>query len=56
VGKLKTKVKAQSNSSPLPADLPREVIVIEQEADTTGTKLILFDITEPMEMTPVSFL
>jgi transposase len=51
----KTKVKAQPNRSPLPADLPREVVVIEPEEDTTGMKLIGFDITEPLEMTPASF-
>jgi transposase len=39
----------------LPADLPREVVVIEPEEDTTGMKLIGFDITVPLEMTPASF-
>jgi transposase len=53
--RTKTKVKAQPNRSPLPADLPREVVVIEPEEDTTGMKLIGFDITEQLEMTPASF-
>jgi transposase len=53
--RTKTKVKAQPNRSPLPADLPREVVVIEPEEDTTGMKLIGFDITEQLKMTPASF-
>jgi hypothetical protein len=34
--RTKTKVKAPPNCSPLPADLPREVVVMEPEEDDTG--------------------
>lgn len=53
--RTKTKKKVQPNRSPLPADLPREVIVIEPEQDTAGMKLIGHEITEQLEMTPAKF-
>lgn len=39
----------------LPADLPRVVIEIMPEEDTTGMKLIGHEITEQLEMTPAKF-
>lgn len=53
--RTKTKEKVQPNRSPLPADLPREVIEITPEEDTTGMKLIGHEITEKLEMTPAKF-
>ena len=47
--------KAHPNRSPLPADLPREVIEIAPEEDITGMKLIGHEITEQLEMTPAKF-
>lgn len=41
--------------SALPAILPRQVIEIEPEEDTTGMKLISHEITEQLEMTPAKF-
>jgi transposase len=38
--------------STLPADLPRKVIVIEPQEDTTGMRLIGYEVTEQLEMTP----
>ena len=53
--RTKTKEKAHPNKSPLPADLPREIIEIAPEEDTTGMKLIGHEITEQLEMTPAKF-
>lgn len=53
--RTKSKEKAQPNRSPLPADLPREIIEIAPEEDTTGMKLIGHEITEQLEMTPARF-
>lgn len=39
----------------LPADLPREVVVIEPEADTTDLKKIGEEITEQLDVTPAKF-
>ena len=41
--------------SALPADLPRVVIEIQPEEDTTGMKCIGYEITEQLEMTPSKF-
>jgi hypothetical protein len=46
--RTKNKEKAQPNRSPLPADLPREIIEIAPEEDTTGMKLIGHEITEQL--------
>lgn len=51
----KIKEKVQPNRSPLPADLPREIIEIAPQEDTTGMKLIGHEITEQLEMTPAKF-
>ena len=53
--RTKTKEKVQPNRSPLPAELPREIIEIEPQEDTTGMKLIGHEITEQLEMTPAKF-
>jgi transposase len=53
--RTKTKEKANPNRSPLPANLPREIIEINPLEDTTGMKLIGYDITEQLEMTPAKF-
>jgi transposase len=53
--RTKSKEKAQPNRSPLPANLPREIIEITPEEDTTGMKLIGHEITEQLEMTPAKF-
>jgi transposase len=42
--------------SALPADLPRVVIEIQPEEDTTGMKCIGYEITEQLEMTPSMLL
>ena len=39
----------------LPADLPRQVVVIEPEADTTNLKKIGEEITEQLDITPSKF-
>lgn len=53
--RTKTKEKVHPNRSPLPAELPREIIEIEPQEDTTGMKLIGHEITEQLEMTPAKF-
>lgn len=53
--RTKNKEKAQPNRSALPADLPREIIEIAPQEDTTGMKLIGHEITEQLEMTPAKF-
>jgi transposase len=39
----------------LPADLPREVVVIEPEADTSNLKKMGEEITEQLDVTPATF-
>ena len=39
----------------LPADLPRQVVVIEPKADTTNLKKIGEEITEQLDITPSKF-
>jgi transposase len=53
--RTKTKEKVQPNRSPLPTELPREIIEIEPQEDTTGMKLIGHEITEQLEMTTAKF-
>ncbi len=53
--RTKNKEKVQPNRSPLPADLPREIIEIAPEEDITGMKLIGHEITEQLEITPAKF-
>ena len=47
--------KAHPGRMALPADLPREVVVIEPEADTTHLKKIGEEITEQLDVTPAAF-
>lgn len=54
-----TRTKKEDAKKPvrtaLPSDLPRVIIVIQPEEDTTGMKLIGHEITEQLEMTPAKF-
>lgn len=54
-----TRTKKEGAQKPvrtaLPANLPRQVIEIEPNEDTTGMKLIGHEITEQLEMTPAKF-
>lgn len=53
--RTKTKEKTNPNRPPLPANLPREIIEINPQEDITGMKLIGYEITEQLEMTPAKF-
>ncbi len=53
--RTKTKEKAQPNRSTIPAGLTREVFEIAPDEDTTGMKLIGYEITEKLEMIPAKF-
>ena len=54
-----TRTKKEDAKKPvrsvLPADLPRVVIEIQPDGDTTGMKCIGYEITEQLEMTPSKF-
>jgi transposase len=52
---IQVEKKAHPGRMALPADLPREVITIEPEGDTTRLKKIGEEITEQLDVTPAKF-
>src|SRR3954451_18255502 len=52
---IEVEKKPHPGRSALPADLPREVILIEPEVDTTSLKKIGEEITEQLDVTPAKF-
>lgn len=59
VSVTRTNIQAERKPHPgrmaLPADLPREIVTIEAEGDTTGLKKIGEEITEQLDVTPSEF-
>ena len=52
---IQVEKKAHPGRMALPADLPREVVTIEPEADTANLKKIGEEITEQLDVTPSKF-
>jgi hypothetical protein len=52
---IQVEKKAHPGRMALPEDLPRQVVVIEPEADTTNLKKIGEEITEQLDVTPATF-
>jgi transposase len=52
---IQVEKKAHPGRMALPADLPREIVTIEPEADTSNLKKIGEEITEQLDVTPAVF-
>src|SRR4028119_1614233 len=52
---IQVEKKAHPGRTALPADLPREIVTIEPQEDTTNLKKIGEEITEQLDVTPATF-